>query len=596
VGVSYRSKAIIEPYLSKQWFVKLSEFKEKLINLVKGSDVKLIPSSFDQTYFHWIHHLRDWCISRQLWWGHQIPIWYSKKDPSQMICSAEEGTPPEVLKDPSNWEQDPDVLDTWFSSALWPFSVFGWPENTPDFQKFFPTSTLVTGHDILFFWVARMMMMSDTLLQKPPFQNVFLHGLIFGKSYWKVQKDGSIAYLNAEERQKYDLGAPLPNDVHCKWEKMSKSKGNILDPLEIIEAYGADAMRMALASSTTGARQIDLDKRRFEEFKHFANKVWNGARFVLMNLEEVDLASGIDRTLLSLEDKWMLSRLNRIIQEVNAALSSYSFDKAALLAYDFFWKEFCAYYVELTKPTLFGKRGTPEEKTNKQKILLVTLFSSIRLLHPIAPFITEELFQLIRLKFGSCPPPDEPYLQGLLTSLQSPACATAPYPKIVHPLDLDPAIEEEFSEVLSLVHAVRNIRAEMQIPPSTPSKLILIAKEDHLLFAKKHEGILHALIRLEAIEYRTDDIALPFASEMLISHFKLVLPLPQELQQKEKVRLTKLQEKLIEEQHRARAQLANADFVEKAPPHLVEKLRQTVQLAEKELYEIGQKLSTFTQT
>ncbi len=590
VGVSYRSKAVIEPYLSKQWFVKLSAFKDKLIDLVKSKKVSLLPESYNNTYFHWIHNLRDWCISRQLWWGHQIPIWYSKDDPSKMICYAGDGVPPEAAQNPDAWVQDPDVLDTWFSAGLWPFSVFGWPDITPDFEKFFPTSVLVTGHDILFFWVARMMMMSDYAFEKPPFKEVFLHGLIYGKSYWRVLKDGSIAYLSSDERQKYDLGAPLPSDIHSRWEKMSKSKGNILDPLEIIDAYGADAMRMALASSTTGARQIDLDRRRFEEFKNFANKVWNGARFVLMNLTEIDLSTGLDRTLLSLEDRWMLSRLNRIIEEVHGALLSFSFDKAALLAYDFFWKEFCAYYVELTKPILFGKRGTPQEKTNKQKILLTVLCGSIRLLHPMAPFITEELFQLLKKQFGSSPIPDEPYLKETLSSLQSPACAVAPYPTIVHPTDLDTGIEEEFAFADSLVHAIRNIRAEMQIPPGTPSSLIIVAKQEHLTFAQKHEGILAALVRLDKIEYSTTDMQLPSSSHAIVGDFKLILPLPLELKEKEKVRLVKEQEKLIAEQHRARTQLGNTDFVEKAPSHLVEKLRTAVTQAEKELFEISQKL------
>ncbi len=590
VGVSYRSKAVIEPYLSKQWFVKLSAFKDKLIHLVKDRQVTLIPESFDNTYFHWIHHLRDWCISRQLWWGHRIPIWYSKDDPSKMVCYAEDGIPPEVAKNPDAWQQDSDVLDTWFSSALWPFSVFGWPDKTPDFSKFFPTSVLVTGHDILFFWVARMMMMSDYAFEKPPFKEVFLHGLIFGKSYWRVQKDGSVAYLGADERQKYDLGAPLPSDIHSRWEKMSKSKGNIIDPLEIIDAYGADAMRMALASSTTGARQIDLDRRRFEEFKNFANKVWNGARFVLMNLEGVDLSSGLDRELLSLEDRWMLSRLNRIIEEVHAALTSFSFDKAALLAYDFFWKEFCAYYVELTKPVLFGKRGTPADKTNKQKVLLIVLTGAIRLLHPMAPFITEELFGLLKEQFGSAKAPSEAYLQEALTALHCPACATAPYPTIVYPADIDSAIEDEFAKADSLVHAIRTIRAEMQIPPGTPSSLIIVASEENLQFAEKHAGILQALVRLEKIQYSTKDMELPSSSNAIVGDYKLILPLPAELKEKEKVRLVKEQEKLIQEQHRARAQLGNADFVEKAPSHLVEKLRAAAAQAEKELFEISQKL------
>ncbi len=591
VGVSYRSKAVIEPYLSKQWFVKLTAFKEKLIELIKSKQVRLIPDSFESTYFHWIHNLRDWCISRQLWWGHRIPVWYSG---DKVMCYDGDGSPPGAQ--PGEWVQDPDVLDTWFSAGLWPFSVFGWPEKTADLQKFFPTSVLVTGHDILFFWVARMMVMSEYAFNEPPFKDVFLHGLIYGKSYWRVQKDGSIAYIAGEERLKYDLGAPIPSDVHSKWEKMSKSKGNIIDPLEIIDAYGADAMRMALASATTGARQIDLDRRRFEEFKNFANKVWNGARFVFMNLEGVDLSTGLDRSLLTLDDKWMLSRLNRIIEEVHAALMTYSFDKAALLAYDFFWKEFCAYYVELTKPILFGKRGTPADKTNKQKLLLIVLCSSIRLLHPMAPFITEELFQTLKAQFGSIPLPSEPYLAETLKALSSPACAVAPYPTIVHAPDMDSGIEEEFTRVDNLVHAIRNIRAEMQIPPGTPSSLIVVAPENHLNFIRKHEGILFALIRLSQVEYTSQDVSLPFSSNAIVDHYKLILPLPSELKEKEKHRLIKEQEKLIQEQHRFRAQLANTDFVEKAPSHLVEKLRTSVTQAEKELFEISQKLEVLSQT
>lgn len=595
VGVSYRSKAVIEPYLSKQWFVRLSTFKEQLIHLVKSKQVKLIPESFESTYFNWIHHLRDWCISRQLWWGHRIPIWYSKKDPSQTICYAGEGIPPEVAANPSEWEQDPDVLDTWFSSALWPFSVFGWPEKTADLQKFFPISVLVTGHDILFFWVARMMMMSDYVFQKPPFKEVFLHGLIFGKSYWRTQSDGSIAYLGGEEKLKYDLGAPLPYDIHSRWEKMSKSKGNVLDPLEIIETYGTDAMRMALAASTTGARQIDLDRRRFEEFKNFANKVWNGARFVLLNLEEIDLSTELDRTLLSLEDRWILSRLNRIIEEVHSALLAYSFDKAALLAYDFFWKEFCAYYVELTKPVLFGKRGASHDKTNKQKILLIVLCAAIRLLHPMAPFITEALFQLLKERFGNVLLTDGSYLQETLTALQLPACAVSPFPKVIHPADTNCEIEEEFATIDALVHAIRNIRAEMQIPPATPSSLIIVAPPDLLQFAQRHEAILQALIRLEKIQYlEADPPTSRMASSTTVGSFKLILPLPSELKEKERVRLFKEQEKLIEQEHNCRSQLANADFVAKAPPHLVEKLRTAATQAEKGLYEIAQKLKSFS--
>ena len=287
VGISYRSKAIIEPYLSKQWFVRMSGFKETLRNVVQEKKVRLIPPNWENTYFHWIDNLRDWCISRQLWWGHRIPIWYRKDDPSIMICYDGTDLPPEVQKEPDAWAQDEDVLDTWFSSALWPFSILGWPEKTDDLKKFYPNSTLITGHDILFFWVARMILMGEYEFGTPPFPETFLHGLIYGKSYWRHQKDGSIAYVSPKERLIFDLGSPVPPEVHSKWEKMSKSKGNVIDPLEIIDTYGTDAMRMGLCASATQGRQIDLDRRRFEEFKNFANKIWNGARFVFLNIESL---------------------------------------------------------------------------------------------------------------------------------------------------------------------------------------------------------------------------------------------------------------------------------------------------------------------
>jgi len=597
VGVSYRSKAVIEPYLSKQWFVKMSGFKQDLLKAVKEKKVKLIPENWESTYFHWIENLRDWCISRQLWWGHRIPIWYKKSNHEHMICYAGSDLPPEVKAAPQDWVQDEDVLDTWFSSALWPFSVLGWPEQTPDLKKFYPNSTLITGHDILFFWVARMILMGEYALGKVPFPETFLHGLIYGKSYWRYQKDGSIVYVTGEKRLSYDLGEPLPSDVHFKWEKMSKSKGNIIDPLEIIDSYGTDAIRMALCASATQARQIDLDRRRFEEFKNFANKVWNGARFVFMNVESLSssqLQNGLDVQLLSLEDRWILSLLNRTIQSVNEHLNAYAFDHAALTAYDFFWKEFCAYYVEMVKPFLFDKMGTPAQKENKQKILVIILCNAIRLIHPMAPFISEELFQLLKQKFpfSSFSSQADPYTLETLNALSSPACIKAPFPQVIVKEDIAPEVEKTFAFINEIIYAIRNIRAEMQLPPGVATDLIIeaAASEPQMQLVSENLSIIQALIKIQTVQLKQQAEVPPFSAEALVGPLKLIIPLPAEFREKEKIRLHKEKEKLIEKQNAARAQLANEAFVQKAPVQLVDKIKQNLAQSEVELQEVMAKL------
>ncbi|NGX55033.1 MAG: Valine--tRNA ligase [Chlamydiae bacterium] len=391
VGVSYRSKAIIEPLLSKQWFVKMEPFIEPMKKAVQEKKVTILPKSWEHTYFHWADNLRDWCISRQLWWGHRIPVWHHKENPEKVICYDGDGAPPEVQAEPEMWEQDPDVLDTWFSSSLWPLSALGWPEKTEELKRFYPTSVLITGHDIIFFWVARMIFMDEYLSGEEPFPETFLTGLIYGKSYWKKNKEGGITYITGKEKKEYDLGKPIPKGIHSKWEKLSKSKGNAIDPLEMIDDYGTDAVRMSLCACANQSPQIDLDRRRFEEFKNFTNKIWNGSRFVFMNLEGLEsdeLSKGFDEKLLALEDRWILSKLNRVNKDVNEALQNYSFDISAMASYDFFWKAFCAYYVEIAKPVLFGKTGSLEEKRNKQILLVIVLTNALRLLHPMAPFIT----------------------------------------------------------------------------------------------------------------------------------------------------------------------------------------------------------------
>lgn len=601
VGVSYRSKAVIEPFMSKQWFIKMDGFAKKMKALVEHNKVKLLPKNWEAVYFHWINNLRDWCISRQLWWGHRIPIWTNKQNPEKMICYDGEGVPPEVQKNPEDWEQDEDVLDTWFSSSLWPFATLGWPEITPDLKKFYPNSTLITGYDILFFWVARMLMMGEYALGQPPYPETFLHGLIFGKSYWRNHPGGGLAYCTEKEREEFDMGKPIPSDVQFRWEKMSKSKGNVIDPVEIIDQFGADAMRMGLCASSPQAREIDLDRRRFEEFKNFANKVWNGARFVLMNLEgENELKSdvfseGLNEQALTLEDHWILSVLNRVIQDVNKHLANYTFDQAANEAYEFFWNQFCAYYVEISKPILFGKAGTSEQRRNKQKLLVILLCQSMRLLHPMTPFITEELFQILKERMSgvSLNPKADVYTQEAIEALLQPACIVAPYPKVLRESDINEQIEQDFRLMEQIVYAVRNIRGEMKLPPGTSTEVHIIAKENDPSFARvqANQAIISALVKTHRIQFHHTEPKLGFASAGFIDALKVVIPLPAEMVAQEKVRLEKELDKLSKSAEKLKTQLSNIEFTAKAPPQLIEKQNATLKQTEHEIAHVQEKLS-----
>lgn len=595
VGISYRSKAVIEPYLSKQWFIKMKGFADKLRTAIVNKKVRIIPPHWESTYFHWIDNLRDWCISRQLWWGHQIPIWYNKKDPNKVLCSDKLSPPPEVLAAPGEWEQDEDVLDTWFSAALWPFATLGWPDTTAELARFYPNATLITGHDILFFWVARMIMMGEYALNQVPFPETFLHGLIFGKSYWRDAVGGGILYLEPEERLQYELGKAPPADVSSRWEKMSKTKGNIIDPIEMIELYGTDAVRMALCAGASQQRQIDLDRRRFDEFKNFTNKLWNGARFVFINLQSDKdkgqppltpelFASGIDENLLALEDRWILSKLNHVIHNVNELLASYQFDQAATEAYDFFWKEFCAYYVEIVKPILFGKVGTAQERINKLRLLAIVLLASVRLIHPMAPFISEELFQQLKLLLSPAvgssndmPHSLDPYTREALTALQAPACIVAPYPCVVRPSDIDSNIEGTFTTLEELVYAIRNIRGEMKVAPGVALDVYIVGSSDDPEFATvlDHADIIRSLVRINLLQLCEKEPDCGTASTAAYNRLKIIIPIPEQMRAQENVRLVKEIERLQAALEKVDVQLNNADFIEKAPASLVDKLRNT---------------------
>lgn len=582
VGISYRSKAVVEPYLSKQWFIKMEPFKHRLIEVVENQEVKIVPSHWEKIYFHWIYNLRDWCISRQLWWGHRIPVWYHKDNPEKMICHIGEGSPG------ADYVQDEDVLDTWFSSALWPFSTLGWPEKTDDLSAFFPHSTLVTGHDILFFWVARMIMMAEYVEQKVPFKETFIHGLIYGKSYWREDSEKNIAYVSGEERLSYELGENPPKGVFSKWEKMSKSKGNVIDPLEIIDQYGADAMRLALCFSVTHARQIDLDRRRFEEFKNFANKFWNAARFIFLNLDSVSVKKGVDHELFTLDDQWILSRLGRVILIVNQSIDQYDFDEVAKTIYSFFWDEFCAYYLEMCKPYLFGKKGSSSQKQNKQLLLVSVLMSVVRLLHPIAPFITEELFSKIKEKFsfnGPIPEKLDPFSKEFLEALMAKACIVAPYPKTLEDHLVSEKVEDQFKILTEMVYTIRNIRAEMGVLPGVASDLYI---EGNNAFVKEHETIITSLVRIDQIHYSEPPKGL-FVSKASIHTSHLSIPLPEELKEKEITRLTKEIEKLTKQIDGMKERLSNPSFTERAPKELVESSHKNLEEMNSKLYDMQSK-------
>ncbi len=593
VGTSYRSKAVIEPHLSKQWFISMKPFAKKLKEAVENNLLTLTPKNWESTYFHWIDNLRDWCISRQLWWGHRIPVWYNKEDPEKIICHIEDGLPQEVIESPDQWRQEEDVLDTWFSSGLWPFSTLGWPQKTPELEKFYPNNLLITGHDILFFWVARMMMMGEYAVGKLPFNQVLLTGLIYGKSYWRKGVEGGIAYVSQQERSAYDMGKTPPKDVHSKWEKISKSKGNAIDPREIIELYGTCAMRMALASTSCQLRQIDLDRRKFEEYKNFANKVWNGARFVMTHLQSLPqdaLEKGLDLDSLQLEDRWILLKLSQTVLATTQFLDTYKFDQAAQTAYEFFWNEFCAYYLEVVKPTLFGKEGAGHDQNQKKIVLFIVLNASIRLLHPMAPFITEELFEALQKIFPqrNVIKHADAFTHNALKALDAKSCMAAPYPRAFEKASIFNHADSQFSFLKQLIYTIRNIRGEMKLPPSVATDLYLEGDQTPLI--QENLCILKALLPLKTI-YLNEPCSIAFSASNQHEKTKITLPLPEELMAQEKERLVKEQQKKIQNLESFKKKLDNPNFVERAPPELVKKQKDLISLTEQELVEINEKLS-----
>ena len=586
VGVSYRSKSVIEPLLSKQWFVKMESFKDKLLSAVLDGAIEIVPKEWEKTYKHWIDNLRDWCISRQLWWGHRIPIWYNIDDETDVICYTGDGEPPEVVKDPGKYRREEDVLDTWFSSALWPLTCLGWPEKTADLEKFYPTSVLVTGHDILFFWVARMILMGEYAGGGVPFKKVFLHGLIFAKSYWRKDKEGNIQYLDKEEWIRYERGEKVPKDVLSKWEKMSKSKGNIIDPIDVIDEYGTDALRLALTGSVTTSKQIDLDFRKFEESKNFANKLWNASSFVIQNIFKAPFKNFCEENL-KLEDKWILSKFSRAIKSAHASIDSFNFATLSASLYHFFWDDFCAYYLEICKPYLYGKIGSEQDISNKKWVLFSVLTGIIKLFHPIAPFITEELFSILKEKAKDLSYSDHPLLQQLKATFKEKGCGHTSLPICNQ---INESAENTFNEIQKTLYSIRNMRGESNIPPGERVTIHIEERDSPL---KESKDILFALTKVEALHFheKMPEITSP-SSFFAMGSRKILFLIPEMLLVKEKLRLEKSLEKTIKNLENTKKQLANKNFVERAPEALINEKKSLLDTLEQSKMEITQKLAT----
>jgi len=424
VGRCYRCKTIIEPAVSKQWFVKVKPLAKTAISAVVKGKTKIFPSMWEGTYFDWMNNIRDWCISRQIWWGHRIPVWYCS-DCGKVIVATEDPKECPACSG-SSLRQEEDVLDTWFSSALWPFSTLGWPDKTDALKTFYPTSLLVTGFDILFFWVARMMMMGLYVMKDVPFKEVYLHALVRDE----------------------------------KGDKMSKSKGNIIDPLDMIDKYGADAFRFTLAAFTAQGRDVKMSEDRIQGYRFFVNKIWNAARFCFMNLEDYHEGGfSSDAENYSVCDRWIKDRLNHTVADLTRFLNEYRFNDAAARIYYFIWHEFCDWYLELIKPVLYGKNSS-HSKLGAQHTMLMVLKSSMKLLSPFMPFVTEEIWHKL--------PGDEGSLM------------ISPFPSEDDSLKDEEAVKR-MGVIMDVITRIRNIRGEMNIPPSKKLKVLLSVPDDELI-------------------------------------------------------------------------------------------------------------------
>ena len=521
VGKCQRCGTTIEPLLSEQWFVKMEPLAKEAIAAVKDGRIKFVPERWEKNYLGWMENIRDWCISRQLWWGHQIPAYYHNQT-GEMVVAKEN-------PDPSMYTQDSDVLDTWFSSGLWPFSTMGWPDTeSEDFKKFYPTSVLVTGFDIIFFWVARMITMGLEFTGKAPFPVVYIHGLIRDE----------------------------------KGQKMSKSKGNTIDPVKIIDKYGSDALRFTMTSLCTyGGQDIKISDERFEYGRNFANKIWNASRFVLMNLEGVDNKE-IDFDNLTIADKWILDKLNSTAKEINDNIKDYRIGETAHVLYDFFWNSYCDWYVEIAKIQL----QDAELKANTQRVLRYVLDMSLRMLHPIMPHITESVWQLI-------PHGISEYDEGTLAN----AIIVAKFPVYEEKLAF-PKEAEEMNLVFETIKSLRNVRQSFNISTSLKVDIEIRADKDEKSVFEAIESYIKRLAKVENITYAAVNAPVPQkTATAVVSASKIVLNLENLIDFNEEIkRQQKKLDKLTGEKRSLQGRIDNPKFVANAPKELIEQTKERI--------------------
>ncbi len=518
VGNCYRCETVVEPSISKQWFVKVAPLAKKASEAVKNGETRILPDNWSKTYFDWMDNIRDWCISRQIWWGHRIPVWKCA-DCGRIIV---EETDPDACPACRSEQisQETDVLDTWFSSALWPFSTMGWPDQTDLLKTFYPTNVLVTGFDILFFWVARMMMFGTHFMDEVPFKDVYIHALV--------------------------------RDEHGK--KMSKSKGNVIDPLKVIDAYGADAFRFTLAAFAAQGRDVKMSESRVEGYRHFVNKLWNASRFALMHITSKD--TKIDYEKLSLTEKWILSRSTHTSLLVKQGIENYRFNEAASAVYKFVWHEFCDWFIETAKPALYEKEGI-QKRNNARSVLSKVLNDIVITLHPFMPFVTEEIYTIL------------PGTQGSVMK------ASYPYSTKAYEKYRNEAVEKDMDFVFDMISGIRNIRSEMKIQPSMKLKVLSHTedKREKLIIAENKSFIVN-LATLESLYFcETDGIPSSSASSVTGNTTCFVMLKDVINFDKEAARLKKEVEKNTKALLGVQKRLHNESFLDKAPDNIIQKVK-----------------------